>query len=130
MKKRYIYVTVIVLVLVGICITEQIMMNTYLGNTKMQVTALVQEVADQTDVSTPEIYDNLVKIENSWKQYEKNLCFLVNLKDIEDMGKLLTQSKVYVVENNAVELKANLALMLYHIEAYYTMIGISFENIF
>ncbi|MBR2221048.1 MAG: DUF4363 family protein [Clostridia bacterium] len=77
----------------------------------------------------PSVLLNLM-VEDTWNGYEGALCFFVNLKDIEDLGIELTKMKVYVVENNVVEFKASLALMLYYIDGYYNVMGISFENIF
>lgn len=130
MNKRYIYVVVISLLLLAICVAEQIMVKTYLGVMENKVESLVKFVSDKTDISTSEVYDLVVDMEDTWKSYETPLCFLVNLKDIEDLGIELTKMKVFVVENNVVDLRASLALMLYYIDGYYNVMGISFENIF
>ncbi|MFQ6749404.1 MAG: DUF4363 family protein [Clostridia bacterium] len=130
MNKRYIYVICIALVLLAVCVTEQIMINKFLGTMENKVASLIEFVGDREDINTNEIYEKVVDIEDTWNGYEGALCFFVNLKDIEDLGIELTKMKVYVVENNVVEFKASLALMLYYIDGYYNVMGISFENIF
>lgn len=130
MNRRYIYVVVISLLLLAICVAEQIMVKTYLGVMENKVESLVEFVSDKTDINTSEVYDMVVDMEKTWSGYENALCFLVNLKDIEELGVELTKMKVFVVENNVVELRASLALMLYYIDGYYNVMGISFENIF
>lgn len=130
MNKRYWYVAIIITVLTAICITEQLMVTNYLSKMEGKITALTEYVGDSDTINTPEIYDMVVEIENTWTGYEATLCFLVNLKDIEDIGIELTKMKVYVVENNSIEFKASLALLLYYIDGYYNLMGISFENIF
>lgn len=130
MNKRYWYVAIIITVLTAICITEQLMVTNYLSKMEGKITALTEYVGDSDTINTPEIYDMVVEIENTWTSYEATLCFLVNLKDIEDIGIELTKMKVYVVENNSIEFKASLALLLYYIDGYYNLMGISFENIF
>lgn len=106
------------------------MVTNYLSKMEGKITALTEYVGDSDTINTPEIYDMVVEIENTWTGYEATLCFLVNLKDIEDIGIELTKMKVYVVENNSIEFKASLALLLYYIDGYYNLMGISFENIF
>ena len=130
MNKRLVSILAIVVILIGICITEQVMVSNYLANMTNKVVELTEYVKDKEDINNPIIYDKVVDIETTWDSYEGALCFLVNLKDIEDVGIELTKMKVYVVENNEVEFKASLALLLYYIEGYYNLMGISFENIF
>ncbi|MBR2433252.1 MAG: DUF4363 family protein, partial [Clostridia bacterium] len=116
MNKRYIYVICIALVLLAVCVTEQIMINKFLGTMENKVASLIEFVCDREDINTNEIYEKVVDMEDTWNGYEGALCFFVNLKDIEDLGIELTKMKVYVVENNVVEFKASLALMLYYID--------------
>lgn len=130
MNKRYWYVLIIIAVLAAICITEQLMVTNYLSTIEKKVTQLTEFVGDTDNINSQEIYDKVVEIETTWTNYENTLCFLVNLKDIEDIGIELTKMKVYIVENNATEFKASLALLLYYIDGYYNLMGISFENIF
>lgn len=130
MNKRYLYIILIIVVLIGICITEQVMVSNYLSTMTGKIVALTEYVADKNDINSTEIYEKVVDMEDTWAGYETALCFLVNLKDIEDVGIEITKMKVYVVENNETEFKASLALLLYYIEGYYNVMGISFENIF
>lgn len=130
MNKRYIYVLVILAILIAVCVSEQVLLNKYLNNIETKVVALIEDVKDKEDINTQEIFDRVVDIENDWSSYEMVLCFVVNMKDIEDIGIELTKMKIYVVENSASDFKASLALLLYFIDAYRGIMGISFENVF
>ena len=130
MNKRYIYIIGIVVVLLAIVIWEQIIVSNYLGNIEKEVQAIIVEVENQDNVNQPQLYDKIVSLEKTWKNYETTLCFMINLKDVEDLGIELTKMKVYILENNATEFKASLALMLFYIDSYYNLMGISLENIF
>ena len=130
MNKRYIYVLVILAILIAVCVSEQVLLNKYLNNIETKVVALIEDVKDKEDINTQEIFDKVVDIENDWSSYETVLCFVVNMKDIEDIGIELTKMKIYVVENSASDFKASLALLLYFIDAYRGIMGISFENVF
>lgn len=130
MNKRLVSILAIIVILIGICITEQVMVSNYLANMTDKIVALTEFVKDKNDINNQEIYGKVVDLETTWDGYEGALCFLVNLKDIEDVGVELTKMKVYVVENNEAMFKASLALLLYYIEGYYNIMGISFENIF
>ncbi|MBR2220687.1 MAG: hypothetical protein IJ975_00940 [Clostridia bacterium] len=83
MNKRYIYVICIALVLLAVCVTEQIMINKFLGTMENKVASLIEFVGDREDINTNEIYEKVVDMEDTWNGYEGALCFFVNLKDIE-----------------------------------------------
>lgn len=118
------------LFLVGVCVAEQIVLVNYLTTMQEKVSILVDDVKNLENVNTPEIIEKVNQLEKTWNGYETVLCFVVNLKDIEDVGIELTKTKVFVEENNIEDLKKSLSLILYHLEGYYNFMGISFENIF
>ncbi|MDD4251486.1 MAG: DUF4363 family protein [Candidatus ainarchaeum sp.] len=130
MNKRYIYIIIIISILIAICIAEQLLVNGYLSTMETKITDIIEYVGDSETIDTPEIYDMIVNLETEWDSYEGVLCFLVNLKDIEDIGIELTKMKIFIVEDSAIDFKASLSLLLYYIDGYYNLMGISFENIF
>lgn len=129
-NKRNIYVIIIILILSAICVVEQILVNNYLSEMKTDVTEIVELAKNKIQINTPEIKQKVDALEQKWQGYETTLCFLVNLKDIDDLGIELTKMKVYVEENSVTEFNASLQLVLYHIDNYYSAMGINFENIF
>lgn len=130
MNKRYVYVIFIVVILVAICVVEQILVNNYLGEMKACTTEIVELAKNKTEIDTPEIKQKVEELDKKWQGYETTLCFLVNLKDIDDIGIELAKMRVYASENNVAEFNASLELVLYHLDNYYSAMGINFENIF
>jgi len=129
MNKRFYYILAIIILLAGACICEQIMVDTYLGNMEEIVYNIIEEVENATDVSTPAIYNLIEDAEETWKGYEENFCFLVNYKDIEEIGVEFTKMKIYILENDVTELKASLAEVLYYTDSYHQIMGITLQNI-
>ena len=130
MNKRFYYILILVVILAGVCITEQVLVSNYLHTMEVRIQTVVEYVENAQSINSQELYDEIVDIEETWNGYEATLCFFVNLKDIEDVGIELTKMKVYIVENAVDDFKASLALVLYYIDGYYNVMGISFENIF
>ena len=129
MNKRFIYVIIILVILIGACIWEQVMVNNYLSNIKEKVYYITEFVKDKTDINSKQMYDLVVDLDSTWEKYEENLCFLVNHKEIADLGVELTKMKIYVVENNVTEFKASLAQVLYYAEGYEHVMGITLQNL-
>ena len=129
MNKRFYYILIIIVLLTGVCILEQIMIDSYLGNMEIMVYEIIDEVDDKTDVNTTEIYNLVEEAEKTWNHYESNFCFLINYKEIEEIGVEFTKMKVYILENAVTELKASLAQVLYFTDSYRQVMGISLQNI-
>lgn len=130
MAKRYIYVFIIVAILIFVCVWEQLMITNYLSNMQTKITNVISIVEDENDINTTQIYGLVEDLENTWDGYQTALCYLVNLKDVEDIGIELTKMKIYIVENSVTDFKASLSLLLFYIDGYYNLMGISFQNIF
>ncbi|MDD4815923.1 MAG: DUF4363 family protein [Clostridia bacterium] len=130
MAKRYVYVFIIVAILIFVCVWEQLMITNYLSNMQTKITNVISIVEDETDINTTQIYGLVEDLENTWDGYQTALCYLVNLKDVEDIGIELTKMKIYIVENSVTDFKASLSLLLFYIDGYYNLMGISFQNIF
>ena len=130
MNKRFIYVIVILVILIGACITEQIMVSNYLSNIKEKVDNISSVTQNAIVINTSEIYDLVIDLETTWNNYEENLCFLVNHNEIEELGAEISKMKIYVIENDLTEFKASLAQVLYYADTYSHVMGISLQNIF
>lgn len=130
MNKRFYYIIGIMIALLCVCVWEQISVQTYFGKIEEKIYHVIEVSKDKENINTTEIYDLVVDLEKDWSDYEATLCFMVNLKDVEDLGVELTKAKVYIIENNIVEFNASLSLMLFYIDGYYNLMGISLENVF
>lgn len=130
MNKRYIYIIAIIVVLIALCTCEQVMVSNFLNNMQIKVESITQNVENLTDISTPNMYDKVVDLENSWERYESVLCYIVNTTQIEDVGIEITKLKVYVIENSILDFKASLATILYYLDSYHDILGISMKNVF
>lgn len=130
MSNRYIYILIIVVILIAVCIWEQLMVSNYLSNMQIKVENVITFVEGVEDINTTEIYELVEDLETTWDSYQTALCYTVNLKDVEDIGIEITKMKVYIVENSVTDFNASLSLLLFYIDSYYNLMGISLQNIF
>ena len=106
------------------------MVSNYLSTMQAKVENVITLLDDITDINTTEVYELVEDLESTWDSYQTALCYTVNLKDVEDIGIEITKMKVYIVENSVTEFKASLSLLLFYIDSYYNLMGISLQNIF
>ncbi|MDD2445448.1 MAG: DUF4363 family protein [Clostridia bacterium] len=129
MNKRFIYILIIIVLLVGFCIMEQLMVDNFLTSMETNIYNIMDIIEDEVDINTPEIYELVEETEEKWKGYENSLCYLINYKDIEEVGVEITKMKVYIVENQIVEFKSSLAQILYFTDSYRQVMSNSLHNI-
>lgn len=130
MKLRIYFIIGILIFLVGVVVWEQVCVSVYLNNIEKKVEAIILDVENKTSINSKEIYNQVVELENEWDSYRTTLCFMVNLKDVEGLGVEITKIKTYVIEDDVTEFKAGLGLILFYLDNYRNIMGISFENVF
>lgn len=128
-NRRFYYILIIIVLLAGVCVWEQIMVDIYLATIKDKVYFVMETVEGKEDINTTEIYELIADIEETWNDYEANFCFLVNFKEIEEIGVELTKMKVYILENSIIDFKTSLAQILYFADSYRQVMGITLQNI-
>jgi len=129
MNNRFLYILVIIVLLAGVCVWEQVMAETYLSTMEEKVYDIIDVVEGKENINTEEIYELVEDMEKEWDSYELSFCFLVNYKDIEDIGIEITKMKIYIVENALTDFKASLAQILYFTDSYRQVMGIALDNI-
>ncbi|MDD2227016.1 MAG: DUF4363 family protein [Clostridia bacterium] len=129
MNNRLVYILIIIVLLAGVCVWEQVMVEAYLSTMEEKVYNIIDVVEGKEDINTTEIYELVEDMEKEWDSYELNFCFLVNYKDIEEIGVEITKMKIYIVENDTTDFKASLAQILYFTDSYRQVMGIALDNI-
>ena len=128
--KKAIHISIIILFLIGICITEQILYQKYFEETTKKVEELRLVAETSTDVNTEDIISRTNDLENYWTKKESVLCTFINHKEIEDIGVEISKLKSAIKENEKHVLVESLNLISFYLKSYEHMIGINAQNIF
>lgn len=128
--KKFITIVFVILILVGLCIWEQISINSYITEIKDQTKELISLTDGVTNIQTKEIIEKVEQLETSWEKHEKILCFFANHKDMKDLcveiQKLSGNIEVNLYEDFITSLK-----VIYHLaDDCYMIMGFSIQNIF
>lgn len=129
MIKKYVYLSVILILLIGSCIVEEILVNNYLSEIDNLVSNIQTVVTGRDDLNTNEIYFLVENLDESWKKKEEILCLLVNHKDIEDIGLEIARLKSNVATNQIEDFNASLSLIRFYTDTYHHVMGTNIYNL-
>lgn len=129
MLKKYIYLLIIILFLVGVCIWEDLSVNIYLQQIDDAVAEIQALVADKDAINSYDILMTVENLEEMWIKNENNLCILVNHKDIEDIGMEIARLKSTIATNQIEDFNASLSLVRFFTETYHHVMGTSIQNL-
>lgn len=123
-------VIVIILFLIGICLTEQLLANKYLNEMKEKMTSLNNYFISVNNLADTKLINDTNAIEEFWTKKEEVLCNFVNHKDIEDIGVELNKMQSAIKNDDKDAYTESLKLIFFYINSYRHVIGISIQNIF
>lgn len=128
--RKVIHITIIILILIGLCLTEQLLSNKYLNELNDKTDELLSVVRTSEQVNTTEIANLADEITVYWTDKENVLCTFVNHKEIEDIGVELSKVKSSIANNDKDKLLESLDLIKFYIQSYRHFLEINFQNIF
>lgn len=90
----------------------------------------IEKISDENeDLRTMDIALAVSDLESDWKKNESNMCYLVNHKNIQEIGLEISKLKVYQKENDTKEFRASLEAIKLYSEGYLHFMGANLHNV-
>jgi hypothetical protein len=128
--KKLIHITIIVLFIIGICLTEQLLSDKYFNEVRERTANLSALLSVSQNLNENDIPYYTDELFTYWSQKESVLCTFVNHKEIDDIGVELNKMKTSLSNNDKEKYEESLNLIKYYVKSYEHVIGINFQNIF
>ena len=128
--KRLVGIIFIAIFLIGVCVTEEILVKNTLAEMNKQGNSLFEYVTALDNINTEEVLDKTRELNTYWLKYEDALCFFVNHKDMHEMGNELIKMISYAKNNIKEEYTTSLELVISYSNSFHHIMGVSLENIF
>lgn len=128
MKRGFIIITLFILLL-GCCITEEIVLQTNLESLHEQSLKLKNLVSESENVDSEEITNAILKLETFWNKTESYFCVVVNHINMEEVGEQVSKIKTLSSQNKKDELILELDLLIYYGESYEHILVPNIQNI-
>lgn len=129
MKRKILHISIIILIVLGICITEQILAQGYFNEINKKVKNLEIVLSSVQELNNDIAYytDDL---KTYWTKKENVLCTFVNHKDINDVGIEIEKMQTAISNNDTNQYYESLSLISFYIRGYQHLVGINLQNIF
>lgn len=129
MIKKYFHLVIIIVFLIGCCVSEEIIVTNYLKDIDSQVAEIQAYVKDKDKLNTSEILFMVENLDEDWKNKENILCMIVNHKDIEDIGLEIARLKSNIATSQVEDFNASLSLIRFYAKNYHHVMGTNLYNI-
>lgn len=131
MSKKFVIITVMVLLLVSLATFEVL----YAKETIQNIDDELKQI--QTNISVTmkengdsgEILTSTSNLLDYWNKRESVLCLMFNHNDMKDLGKEITETKAYLEKENLEEAYIHSELAILQIESLRHILQINFQNI-
>lgn len=128
--KRIIGILSIVVILIAICLTEELLVADALNKIKKDSDYLYSLSTNSDSVDTDEILELTEELQDFWKKREMVLCFFINYKDMSEMSNEIVKMVSYSKNNIKEEYTTSLSLVIYYCDTFNHITGINIQNIF
>ena len=119
----------IFLLLVGICLAEELVVSNSLRDIQarsMEIEVLVDQNKTLKNIDIVLEIDNL---EDNWNNYESKLCYMGNHKNIQEIGQEIAKLKKYVASDDVDSAKVSLYSIKFYCHSYLHFMGANLHNV-
>ena len=128
--KKLITMLVVILILVGAVIFEDITIKSYLGEIKQKTEYLIEISNGKENIQTPEITQSVLDLKKTWIHHEKVLSMFSNHKDTRDLCVEIQKLEGNIEVNQYEDFTAGLKVISHLADDYLYVMGTSWQNIF
>ena len=126
---HYLNFLVIFLILIGICVVEDIFVSSSLYEIQKECYEIEAVLASYDDIRNMDIVMEIDNLEYKWNEEEKILCYLVHHKNIQEIGQEIAKLKLYIPSNDIDAFRVSLSSIKSYCHNYLHFMGANWHNI-
>lgn len=120
---------IIILLLGGICLAEEFVVSASLRVVQYQSYRLEQLVEEKGTLKDMEVVMAVENLEYEWTKDEKKLCYMVNHKNIQEIGQEIAKIKMYIASDDIDALKVSTQSLKMYCHSYLHFMGANIHNV-
>ena len=128
MKRGFVIISIF-LILIGLCIWEDIYLSSNLKILNEKATNLAQIAREAENASDDIVKNAITDLDEFWAKTENWFCLVVNHINMEEAGEQISKIKTLSELNKKEELLVELDLLVYYSESYEHIIVPHIQNI-
>lgn len=115
---HYINFILIVILLAGICVLEDVMVSNSLKEMQSICFEIEGKLENYNDLKNMDIVLSIDNLEYRWHKDEASLCYMVNHKSIQEIGQEIAKLKLYISGNDIEAFKVSLEEIKFYCHSY------------
>ena len=120
---------IIVLLLIGICVSEELVVSSSLSDIQDRCLYIEQIVEQDETLKTVDLVLAVDNLEDKWDKYESKLCFLVHHKNIQEIGLEIAKIKQYISNDDVGEFRVCVESITMYCRGYLHFMGANLHNV-
>ena len=120
---------IIVLLLIGICVSEELVVSSSLSDIQDRCLYIEQIVEQDETLKTVDLVLAVDNLEDKWDKYESKLCFLVHHKNIQEIGLEIAKIKQYISNDDVGEFRVCVQSIKMYCRGYLHFMGANLHNV-
>ena len=126
---RYINFLLIFLLLVGICVAEDLVVSSSLNEVQEYCFKIEQIVDENDNLKNMEVVMAIENLEYSWLEDESTMCYLVNHKSVQEIGQEIAKLKLYIASDDIDAFKVSISAIKSYCHSYLHFMGANLHNV-
>lgn len=126
---HYINFILIVILLAGICVLEDVMVSNSLKEMQSICFEIEGKLENYNDLKNMDIVLSIDNLEYRWNKDEASLCYMVNHKSIQEIGQEIAKLKLYISGNDIEAFKVSLEEIKFYCHSYLHFMGANIHNV-
>lgn len=126
---HYINFILIVILLAGICVLEDVMVSNSLKEMQTMCFEIEGKLENYNDLKNMDIVLSIDNLEYRWHKDEASLCYMVNHKSIQEIGQEIAKLKLYISGNDIEAFKVSLEEIKFYCHSYLHFMGANIHNV-
>ena len=115
--------------LTGICLIEETVVSASLKNVQDQCFEIEKLVETRESIKDMEMVMAVDNLEYTWCQQEVKLCYMVNHKNIQEIGQEISKIKMYIASDDIDALKVSTQTLRMYCHSYLHFMGANLRNV-
>lgn len=126
---HYISFVVIILLLAGLCVLEEVVVSTSLKDVQSACFELEKTLDEKETLKTMDVVLKVDNLESMWGEDEGTLCYMVNHKNVQEIGQEIAKLKMYIKEDDVPAFNVSLQQIQFYCRGYLHFMGASIHNV-
>lgn len=126
---HYLNFILIIALLIVICVAEDVVVSNSLKEMQTMCYEIEALLDEKDDLKNMEMVMEIDNLEYRWTEDERNMCFMVNHKNIQEIGQEIAKLKLYIASNDIDAFRVSIQEIKFYCHSYQHFMGANWHNI-